>query len=139
MSPNFGNIQLSVGKYKEIIKKHWNILSINSSFKETFNNIQPKAVFHKNKSLKKFIGTNTIKTTKNLSNLHQQQPQVNVPHVTPINDFAACLPACLPTCLRRVIFFRWSFKVKGTINVFSSVNTKLKTRLGMFLPLAFTS
>ena len=37
---------------KEIINKHWYILSANSSFKETFNNIQPMIAFCKNTSLK---------------------------------------------------------------------------------------
>ena len=32
---------------KEIINKHWQILSIDSSFKEIFNNLQPIIAFHK--------------------------------------------------------------------------------------------
>ena len=45
---------------KEIINKHWHILSINSNFKEIFNNLQPKTAFRKNTSLKQLIGTNAI-------------------------------------------------------------------------------
>ena len=36
---------------KEMINKHWHILSINSSFKEKFNNMQPMIAFCKNTSL----------------------------------------------------------------------------------------
>ena len=74
---------------KEIINKHWNILHIDSSFKEIFNNLQPMISFRKNTRLKQLIGTNTIRNTKNVSHLHKQQPQVNVPHVTPVDHFAA--------------------------------------------------
>ena len=59
---------------QEIINKHRHILSINSSFKEIFNNLQPMTAFRKN-------------TTKNV--LHKQQPQVNVTHATPVDHFAA--------------------------------------------------
>ena len=44
---------------KEIINKHWHILSIDSTFKEIFNNLQPMIAFRKNTSLKQPIGTNT--------------------------------------------------------------------------------
>ena len=36
---------------KEIINKHWHILSIDSTFKEIFNNLQPMIAFRKNTSL----------------------------------------------------------------------------------------
>ena len=45
---------------KEIINKHWHILSINGSFKEIFNNLQPMIAFRKNTNLKQLIATNTI-------------------------------------------------------------------------------
>ena len=48
-------------KIKKIINKHWHILSIDSSFKEIFNNLQPMIAFRKNSSLKQLIGTNTIR------------------------------------------------------------------------------
>ena len=47
-------------KIKEIVNKHWHRLSIDSSFKEIFNDLQPTITFHKNTSLKQLIGTNTI-------------------------------------------------------------------------------
>ena len=50
-------MQPSATNIKEII----NILSIDSSFKEIFNNLQPMIAFHKNTSLKQLIGTNTIR------------------------------------------------------------------------------
>ena len=46
---------------KEIINKHWHILSTDSSFKEIFNIIQPMIAFRKNTSLKQRIITNTIR------------------------------------------------------------------------------
>ena len=49
---------------KEIINKHWHILSIDSTFKEILNNLQPMIAFRKNKSLKQLIGTNTIRNNQ---------------------------------------------------------------------------
>ena len=46
---------------KEITNKHWRILSIGSSFKEILNNLRPMIAFHKNTSVKKLIGTITIR------------------------------------------------------------------------------
>ena len=74
---------------KDITNKHWHIFSIDSSFKEIFNNLQPMIAFRKNTSLKQLIGTNTIRNNQHFSNLRKQQPQVNVPHVTPVDHFAA--------------------------------------------------
>ena len=51
---------------KEILNKHWHILSINSSFTKTFNNIQPMLAFCKNACLKQLIGTNTIRNNQKL-------------------------------------------------------------------------
>ena len=45
--------------------------------------------FRKNASLKQLIGTNTIETTKHFSHRRKQPRQVNVPHVTPVDHFAA--------------------------------------------------
>ena len=73
---------------KEVINKHWHILSIDSSCKEIFNNLQPMIAIRKNINLKQLIGTQQEKT-KNFSHLHKQQPQVNVPHVTLVGYFAA--------------------------------------------------
>ena len=49
---------------KEITNKHWRILSIDSSFKAILNNLQPMIAFPKNTSVKKLIGTNTIRKNK---------------------------------------------------------------------------
>ena len=49
---------------KETKNKHWHTLSINSSFKEILNNLQPMIVFRKNKSLKQLIGINTIRNNQ---------------------------------------------------------------------------
>ena len=49
---------------KEIINKHWHIFSIDSSFKEIFNNVQPMIAFRKNTSLKQLIGINTIRNNQ---------------------------------------------------------------------------
>ena len=49
---------------KEIINKHWHILSIDSTFKEIFYNLQPIIAFRKNTSLKQLIGTNTIRNNQ---------------------------------------------------------------------------
>lgn len=90
-----------VPKTKEIINKCYYLLSINSSFKETINNIQPMIEFHKNPSLndlneqlqrtnnKKQTIINKQKTAKNLLHLHKQQTQFNILHVTPVSHFAA--------------------------------------------------
>ena len=46
--------------------------------------------FHKNTSLSKLTGTNTIKNNQKIFKpTKKKQPQVNVPHVTPIDHFAA--------------------------------------------------
>ena len=74
---------------KEIINKHWHICNIDSSFKEIFNSSQLTIAFRENTSLKQLLGRNNKETTKNLSHLHKKQPQVNVPHVTPTDRFAA--------------------------------------------------
>ena len=66
---------------KEIISKPWHILNIDSSFKEIFNSSQLMIFFRKNTNLKQLVGTNTLY-------LQKQQPQVNVPHVTPVDCFA---------------------------------------------------
>ena len=52
---------------KEILNKHWHILSINSSFTKTLNNIQPMLAFCKNACLKQLIGTNTIRNNQKLT------------------------------------------------------------------------
>ena len=49
---------------KEIINEHWHILTIDSNFKEIFNNLQPMIVFRKSTSLKQLIGTNTIRNNQ---------------------------------------------------------------------------
>ena len=47
---------------KEIINKHWHILSIDSSAKEILNHLQPMIAFRKkNTSFKQLIGTNTTR------------------------------------------------------------------------------
>ena len=74
---------------EEIINKHWHILNIDSSFKEIFNSSQLMIAFRKNTSLKQLIGTNTIKNNQKFLTPTQAKPQVNVPHVTPVDRFAA--------------------------------------------------
>ena len=49
---------------KEIIHKHWHILSIDITFKEIFNNLQRMIAFRKNTSLKRLIGVNTIRNNQ---------------------------------------------------------------------------
>ena len=49
---------------KEIISKHWHTLSINSTFKEILNNLQPMIAFRKNTSLKQLIAINTIRNNQ---------------------------------------------------------------------------
>ena len=51
---------------KEIINKHWNILGINRSFKETYNNVQPMVAFSENVNLKQLIGIKKIKSSQNV-------------------------------------------------------------------------
>ena len=51
----------------EIINKQWHILSIDSTFKEIFNNLQPMIAFRKNTSLKQLIGTNAIRNNQKFS------------------------------------------------------------------------
>ena len=58
---------------KEIINKHWHILSIDSSFKEVFNNLRPMIVFRKNASLKQLTRRSKMRT-KQKPYLHKQQP-----------------------------------------------------------------
>ena len=74
---------------KEIINKYWHILSINNTFQEIFNNLQPMIVFCKNTSLEQFIRANTIRNNKKFLKPTQTTTQVYVPHVTPVNRFAA--------------------------------------------------
>ena len=45
--------------------------------------------FRKKTSLKQLLGTNTIRNKQKFSHLCKQPPQVNVPHVTPVDHFAA--------------------------------------------------
>ena len=61
---------------KEIINKHWHILSIDSRFKEILNNLQPMIAFCKNASLKQIIGTNTIKNNQEFLTLLQTNTAV---------------------------------------------------------------
>ena len=49
---------------KEIINKHWFILSIDSSFNEISNNLLPMIAFRKNTILELLIGTNTIRNNQ---------------------------------------------------------------------------
>ena len=74
---------------KEIINKHQHMLSVNSSFKEIFNNIQPMIAFRKKTSLKQLVEKKKKKkATKDFSHLHEPyepQQQVNLHHFTPFN------------------------------------------------------
>ena len=72
---------------KEIINRNWRILSIDSMFKEIFNNLQPIIAIQKLKTTCR--NKRNKKQPKNFSHPHKQQPQVNVPRVTPVNHFAA--------------------------------------------------
>ena len=45
---------------KKIIYMQWHTLSMNSSFRKAFKNIQPMIAFRKNTSLKQLIATTTI-------------------------------------------------------------------------------
>ena len=56
---------------KEIINKDWNILGINRSFKETYNNVQPMVAFRENVDLKQLIGINKIKSSQNVFTYRQ--------------------------------------------------------------------
>ena len=47
----------------KVVRKHWNILSINKAFDEIFQN-EPVAAFRRNKNLKKLIGSNKIEHSK---------------------------------------------------------------------------
>ena len=49
---------------EEIINKHWHILSMGSSVKEIFSNLQSMIAFRKNTSLKQLTGTNTIRNNQ---------------------------------------------------------------------------
>ena len=62
---------------------------MDSSFKEVFNSLQLMIAFRKSIILKRVIGTNTIRNNQKFLTPAQQQPQVNVPHVTPFYRFAA--------------------------------------------------
>ena len=62
---------------KKIIKRHWHILSIDSSFKEIFNNLQTMIAFHKNTSLKQLRRTNTIRNNQNFSHFFQFFSQIS--------------------------------------------------------------
>ena len=58
----FVNIKPSAAKYKGNNKHiYWHILSIDISFKETFNNLQPMAAFRKNTSLKQRTEINLMR------------------------------------------------------------------------------
>ena len=50
----------NIGK---VVRKHWNILSINKAFKEIFQN-EPVTVFKRNKNFKELIGSNRIEHNK---------------------------------------------------------------------------
>ena len=58
-------------------------------FSEIFNGSQPMIAFRKNTSLKQRIGTNAIRNNQKFLTPTQQQSQFNVPHVTPVDHFAA--------------------------------------------------
>ena len=67
------------------------MLSVSSSFKEIFNNIQPMIAFRKKTSLKQLVEKKK-KATKDFSHLHEPyepQQQVNLHHFTPFNHSAA--------------------------------------------------
>ena len=65
------------------------MLSIDNTFQEIFNNLQPMIAFCKNTSLEQFIRTNTIRNNKTFLRPTQATTQVYVPYVTPVNHFAA--------------------------------------------------
>ena len=58
---------------KEIINKHWHILSIDSTFKEIFNNLQPMIDFRKNASLKQQIAANKFSKQQYLQALKPEK------------------------------------------------------------------
>ena len=47
----------------KVVRKHWNILSIDKAFKEMLQN-EPVAAFRRSKSLKELIGSNEIEYNK---------------------------------------------------------------------------
>ena len=53
----------SLPNISKVVRKHWNILSINKAFKEVFQN-EPVADFERNKNLKELIGNNKIEDNK---------------------------------------------------------------------------
>ena len=56
---------------KEILKKHWHIFNIDSSFKEILNSSQLMVAFNKSSSLKQLIRTNTIRNNHKVLTLAQ--------------------------------------------------------------------
>ena len=70
---------------KEIINKHWHILSINSTFKEIFTNLYSFPQIRKLKTTYRNKHNNSH--TKIFLHLPNQPPQVNVPNITPANRF----------------------------------------------------
>ena len=59
----------------KVVRKHWNILSINKFFKEIFQN-EPVIAFKRNKNLKEVIGSN-----KSEYNKVKKHASINAPRV----------------------------------------------------------
>ena len=64
---------------KAILEKHWHILNVNFELKKVFEN-KPLLSFHKNKTLRKLIGENTIEKDKSCEQT-TNLPMENVHHV----------------------------------------------------------
>ena len=53
----------SLPNISKVVRKHWNLLSINKAFKKIFQN-EPVTAFWRNKNLKELIGSNEIEHNK---------------------------------------------------------------------------
>ena len=53
----------SLPNISKVVRKYWNILSINKAFKEIFQN-EPIIAFRRNKNLKELIGSSKIEHNK---------------------------------------------------------------------------
>ena len=83
--------------------------------------------FRKNTILKQLRNKHTKKTTKNFSHLHKQQPQVNVPHVKPVdhfttNKFSKQQHLQVPKPERPLQFFTKSLAIVTMLSTYQNVS-----------------
>ena len=99
---------------KEIINKLWHILSIDSSFKDIFNNLEAMIAFRKNTSLKQLAGTNTIRSN---------QKFLTPTQTTSAGQCTPCYtgqPFCCQQALKTKTFT--SNQIRETFSIFHQVN-----------------